>query len=320
MKDPDNWFDGRRILLTGGFGFLGQAIQRVGETRGARIIPTDVTAHPVSGEYLDVRSAESTVGTILDHQPDAIIHLAGVSHINEAEAEPFRAVDVNVLGTINVMRAAVKLTQSRLYPVHVVIASSNHVYGSHPGMSARTEEAPLNQMDCYGASKHCADVLARSLGLALHVPTVALRHVNAYGPGGHPSHITSAACLAAIRGEPLVLRGDGTARKDYLYVDDVAEAYLTLAKHACDLHVIGRAFNAAPDIVPPTVAHWVDTVNRVAHEKGFRPRPPIMQPKGKGEQSGYYEHLNASELRKWTGWYPQTNPSQGIGRLLDSLE
>ena len=318
MRDSDSWFDGCRILLTGGFGFLGKAIKRIGSNKGAVIIPTDLLAHP-AGEYLDVRSAESTVGCIREHQPDAIIHLAGVSHINESQAGPFRAVDVNVLGTINVMRAAAKLTQSRLYPVHVVIASSNHVYGTHPLMSARTEEAPLNQLDVYGASKHAADVLARSLGLAAHIPTVALRHVNAYGHGGHPSHITSAACLAAIKGEPLVLRGDGTARKAYLYMDDVAEAYLTLAKHACDLHIIGRAFNAAPIGVPPTVIDWVETINEVAAQRGLRPKHPTPLPTGKGEQPCYYEHLDASELRKWTGWCPQVTPALGIGLLLDSL-
>ena len=318
MKDPDNWFDGRRILLTGGFGFLGKAIERIGSNRGAIIIPTDLLAHP-AGEYLDVRSAESTVGCIREHQPDAIIHLAGISHIHEAQAEPFRAVDVNVLGTINVMRAAAKLKHERLYPVHVVIASSNHVYGTHPLMSARTEDAPLNQLDVYGASKHAADVLARSLGMAAHIPTVALRHVNAYGPGGHPGHITTAACLAAIKGEPLVLRGDGTARKAYLYMDDVAEAYLTLAKHACDLHVTGRAFNAAPAILPLTVVNWVETINKVAAQRGLKPKQPIPLPTGKGEQPSYYEHLNASELQKWTGWSPRVTPSQGIGHLLDSL-
>lgn len=319
MRDSDNWFAGRRIVLTGGFGFLGKAIQGVGMNKGARIIPTDVTAHPMSGEYLDVLSAESTVSAILEHQPDAIIHLAGISHINEAQNIPFQAFDVNVVGTLNVMRAAVKLKSQRIYPVHVVIASSNHVYGSHRSMSARTEESPLNQLDPYGASKHCADVLARSLGLAAHIPTVALRHVNAYGPGGHPSHITTAACFAAIKGEPLVLRGDGTARKDYLYVDDVAEAYLALAKHACDLHIIGRAFNAAPVGVPPTVAEWVTTVNAVAEAKGHHPCPPTMRRAGQGEQAGYYEHLDAAEFRKWTGWRPHVSPDQGIGRLLDSL-
>ena len=314
--DYDNWFARRRILLTGGFGFLGQAIQRIGAAKGARMIPTDVSAHIASGEHLDVTSAESTVGAILEHEPDVIIHLAGVSHINEAQHGPFRAFDVNVAGTLNVMRAAVKLKGKRLYPAKVVVASSNHVYGTHPAMSARTEESPLNQLDVYGASKHCQDVLARSLGMAAHIPTVALRHVNAYGPGGHPSHITTAACAAAIKGQPLELRGDGSARKHYLYVDDVAEAYLTLAKHADDHNVIGRAFNAASSGPPPSVLEWIDTINQVASDRGF----PAKAPVAKGtEQAGYYEHLDASELRKWTGWWPRVSPEVGIGRLLDSL-
>jgi nucleoside-diphosphate-sugar epimerase len=318
-EDYDNWFADRRILLTGGFGFLGKAIHRAAVDRGATVKVTDVAAHPASGEHLDVTSAESTVGAILEAEPDVIIHLAGVSHINEAQSGPFRAFDVNVLGTINVMRAAAKLKNKRLYPVHVVIASSNHVYGTHPMMSARPEESTLNQLDVYGASKHAADVVARSLGMASHIPTVALRHVNAYGPGGHPSHITTAACAAAIKGEPLTLRGDGTARKAYLDVTDVAAAYLALAKHACDLHVIGRAFNAAPAGTPPSVTEWVDTVNQVASDRGWPAKAPVVMAAGKGEQSGYYEHLDAAELRKWTGWWPRVSPEVGIGRLLDSL-
>lgn len=318
-EDYDNWFASRRILLTGGFGFLGKAIAMAAVDRGATVKVTDVAAHPASGEHLDVTSAESTVGAILEAEPDVIIHLAGVSHINEAQSGPFRAFDVNVLGTINVMRAAVKLKGKRLYPVHVVVASSNHVYGTHPMMSARLEESTLNQLDVYGASKHAADVVARSLGMASHIPTVALRHVNAYGPGGHPSHITTAACAAAIKGEPLTLRGDGTARKAYLDVTDVAEAYLALAKHACDLHVIGRAFNAAPFGPPPSVLEWVDTINQVASDRGFAAKAPIAQPVGQGEQSGYYEHLDATAIKKMAGWWPRVSPEVGIGRLLDVL-
>jgi nucleoside-diphosphate-sugar epimerase len=318
-EDYDNWFAGRRILLTGGNGFLGRAIKVYAEERGAVVTPTDVSAHPASAAHLDVTSAESTVGCILEHQPEVIIHLAGVSHINESQAGPFRAFDVNVAGTLNVMRAAVKLKAKRLYPVHVVVASSNHVYGSHPVMSARTEESPLNQLDVYGASKHCADVLARSLGLASMIPTVALRHVNAYGPGGHPSHITTAACAAAIKGEPLALRGDGSARKSYLYVDDVAAAYLMLAKHAADRNVIGRAFNAAPAGPPLGVLAWVGVVNGIALDKGYQPKSPILKDPGKGEQPGYYEHLDASALRNCVGWWPRVSSDQGIGRLLDSL-
>ena len=312
-EDFDNWFARRRILLTGGAGFLGKAIQCIATEKGADVAVTDIRETLLR---MDVLNAQNTVDTILACNPEVIIHLAGVSHINEAQHGPFRAFDVNVLGTINVMRAASELRRKGLYPPRVVIASSNHVYGSHPVMSARTEESPLNQLDVYGASKHAADVIGRSLGMAAMVPTVALRHVNAYGPGGHPNHITTAACAAAIKGQPLELRGDGSARKSYLYVDDVAEAYLTLAKHADDRNVIGRAFNAAPSGTPPSVLEWIDTINQVASDRGF----PAKAPVAKGtEQAGYYEHLESSELRKWTGWWPRVSPEIGIGRLLDSL-
>ncbi len=339
MTDPDNWWEGKRVLLTGGLGFLGRWIikrlcyygcreaviadlQRDVDVTLSQLTLDAVQVLNVSMQEADVRD-DSIMDLIQEVRPHVIIHLAGVSHINQSQGLPFLAFDVNVTGTINVMRGAALVKNKNLYPPHVIVASSNHVYGSHPGMSARTEESPMNQMDCYGASKHCADVSARALGLALHIPTVALRHVNAYGPENpHKTHITNAAILAAIKGEPLRLRGDGSARKDYLYVSDVADAYLALAKHACDLNVIGRAFNAAPNISTteptPSVLEWVHFINAVAEQnRGLKPQPPISLPAGQGEQSGYYERLDSSELRKWTGWWTRVSPVEGIERTID---
>lgn len=330
IKDPDNWFDGKRVLITGGVGFLGGWVIRGCLDRGATPIMADIShggsvgrklvkeSDPVVRGYTaDVRD-DSIVHLIRETKPHAIIHLAGASHINASQSAPLAAFHTNAMGVLKVMEGAYLLKQDVLYPPHVVVASSNHVYGSHPGMSARTEEAPLNQLDIYGASKHCGDVMARSLGLALHVPTVALRHVNAYGPyNPHESHITNAAILAAIKGEPLRLRGDGSARKAYLSASDVADAYLALAKHADDLNVRGKAFNAAPEGHPPSVIEWVDTVNEVAESAGLKPQPPICLPAGQGEQVNYYEHLDAAELRKWTGWAIRVGFHSGIEKTID---
>jgi len=90
------------------------------------------------------------------------------------------------------------------------------------------------------------------------------RHIVDEGEG--PSDL---AIRAAQRGEPLHLRGDGSARKHYIYVSDVVEAYLALAKHASDVGVIGRAFNCSPASQPPSVLEWVQTINAVALEMGL---------------------------------------------------
>jgi len=319
MRD-DSWWGGRRVLVTGAAGFLGRWIRERLDP-AAIFIGTDVVQPYDQGytyEFLDVLNFDSTQDAVMRHQPHIVIHLAGLSHINAAQGLPMVAFELNVGGTHNLMRALANL--NLLYPPHVVVASSNHVYGSHPWMSPRTEDAPLHQLDCYGASKHCQDVMARSLGLALNIPTVALRHVNAFGPyNPHESHITNEAILAAIKGEPLRLRGDGTARKGYLYAGDVADAYLLLAKHADDKAVIGRAFNASEGGESPSVLEWVLAINEVAEEHGLKPQPPICLPAGQGEQPGYYERLDPSELKKRIGWWPRTAFTDGISRTIDWL-
>ena len=197
----------------------------------------------------------------------------------------------------------------------VVLASSNHVFGSlNPGAvpagapypavrqdSARTawlEDDPCGATDVYGISKGCADLLARAYG-AMGLPVVALRHVNAFGEADpHRSHIVTGTICDLLEGKVPVIRGDGTAIKGYLAVENVVAAYQLLAEGLYDGRIeAGSAWNAAPD-GPISVIALVDLICQVA---GHDAVPEIL-----GVdlgQSYYVEHLDSSRLRV-LGWSP----------------
>ncbi|OGK86659.1 MAG: hypothetical protein A2X36_05060 [Elusimicrobia bacterium GWA2_69_24] len=305
------WQD-RRVMITGAGGFLGAWLGRVLVDRGARAWGFDLS----TGDCLAVHGLADRVpvtrGTVLDgaaveralreHAIDVCFHLAGQSMIEGAAAGPVAAFEVNVRGTWTVLEACRRAGPLRA----VVCASSNHAYGPQ-AVAPFPEDAPLNQLDPYGVSKACADLLARSFAANFDLPVVAARNVNSFGPGDpHTSHIVTGSVLALLRGEPPVIRSDGSPVKAYLHARDTVEAYALLAEHAAEPAVRGQAFNITP-AAPVSVLELVRTLIAVA---GAGVEPVVAATDL--SQKGYFEHLSGEKLRARLGWRPRLTLEEGL--------
>jgi CDP-glucose 4,6-dehydratase len=187
-----------------------------------------------------------------------------------------------------------------------VCASSNHAYG--PQRTAPfPEDAPLNQLDVYGSSKACADVLARAFAHNFGMPVVAVRNVNSFGPGDpHTSHIVTGSILSLLRGESPVIRSDGSPVKAYLHARDTMSAYKLLAEHAGDPGVRGEAFNVTP-AAPVSVLDLVRTIIKVSDT---RVEPTIAA--SDLSQKDFFEHLSGDKLRRTLGWTPALSLEDGL--------
>lgn len=306
------FWKGRRVLITGASGFLGAWLARPLVEGGAEVRGFDLTegvclrVHGladrvpiITGSVLDAGALERA---IRDHGIEVCFHLAGQSMIEGAAAGPLAALEVNIRGTWTVLEACRRAGTIRA----VVCASSNHTYGPQ-ATAPFAEEAPLNQLDVYGASKACADVITRCFAHNFGLNAVAVRNVNSFGPGDpHTTHIVTGSILSLLRGEPPVIRSDGSPVKAYLHARDTMEAYALLAEHAGDPRVRGQAFNVTP-AAPVSVLDLLRTLIKVSG----RPIEPVVAASDLS-QKGFFEHLSGEKLARVLGWRPRLTLEEGL--------
>ncbi len=242
----------KRILVTGGAGFISSAfIRHLLRATPYEVVSLDALTYAGNLENLaDVRSHERLSfvhGDIRDEElvrevvagVDVIVNAAAESHVEKSIAEgASEFVATNVEGT------RVLLDAMRAVPVErFILISSSEVYGTAEA-APMDEEHALNPRSPYAATKAGADRLAYSYWATYDLPIVIVRPFNNYGPHQHPEKVIPRFILQALAGEPLTVHGDGTASRDWLYVDDDAEAIQAVIE--ADLSAVaGEVVNVA---------------------------------------------------------------------------
>jgi CDP-glucose 4,6-dehydratase len=238
---------------------------------------------------------------------DSVFHLAAQTIVANAQASPRDTFEVNVLGTWNVMEACREHGVGR-----VVFASSDKAYGSSDELPYR-EDFPLRAEHTYDASKAAADILARSYWHSYAMPVAVTRFANLYGGGDlNFSRLIPEAVSAVLDGRRPIVRSDGTPQRDFLYVEDAAQAYLAIVAALDDGAARGEAFNAGGDR-PYTVA---DVLRLVAELAGTDLEPDI---RGAGNPVGEIDrqYLDSGKLREMTGWRPEVDLREGLERTIE---
>ncbi len=197
-----SFWNKKRVLITGGSGFVGRWVGRALAPAGAELHILDLAPPakyeiPFTFHRADLRELAATRRLIDDVEPEVVIHLAGQPGVGTSQDNPVSAYESNVLATFNLLEA------SRLHGglQAIVAVSSNHVYGDQHGEPA-AEDAPLNGAGMYAASKLCGDVLARAYGKSYGLPVGIARMTNSYGGDDHHvAHIITGTILAALKNE-----------------------------------------------------------------------------------------------------------------------
>ncbi len=318
MISRSGFWKERRVLITGVSGFLGAWLAKLLLEQDAELVGYDLNTvgclrvHGLEGIFPVVQKSvldlENLKKAIKDNRIDVCFHLAGQSKIEDAAKGPLPAFEVNIRGTWLVLEAC-RNTDSI---ISVACASSNHIYGSqkkHPF----TENFPLNQLDIYGASKACADILVRTYAHEFNLPAVAVRNTNSYGGGDpHLSHIVTGSVVSLLNDQAPVIRGDGNSLKAYLYAEDTMTAYILLAEQANRDGVRGEAFNVTPD-KPITVLDLVNTIIKVSGEKHLQ---PVIQGIDVS-QNGFFEYLSNEKITRQIGWEPRYSLEEGIQKTFE---
>ncbi len=316
-----------RVLVTGGRGLIGSWLVRAllerGDTvtvlsRGGRprpnVGPRDggSAAEFFAGDIRDAAAVERALG---GRRIELVFHLAGQAILSTAGQAPADTFQTNVAGTWTLLDACRAARTVR----RVVVASSAKVYGPSPPRPA-TEETPLDPADPYAASKAAADLIARSYSPAHGLPVAVARLGNVYGGGDmNPSRLVPEAVWAALAGRRPAIRSDGTARRDFLHVDDAVAAYLAIADLLRDPTLAaGLAFNAAG----PTRPTVLDVVREVfvAADAPLDPDLRLGPPDASGRTDDPGDPpgptIDDSRLRELTGWQPRVDLTDGLRRTV----
>jgi CDP-glucose 4,6-dehydratase len=309
-------------LVTGGRGFAGAWLSRALLERGDEVVCFDRTPLPdgrpstlgllgIAGDVRDLegdlRDADAVNEAIATNGVDTVFHLAAQVLVHTAAATPEPTFDSNVRGTWTVLEACREHGVER-----VVVASSDKAYGAHEELPYR-EDFALQPTAPYEASKAAADLIARSYWPSYGLPVAVTRFANLYGGGDtNWSRLVPEAVAAAVDGRSPVLRSDGTPVRDFLYVEDAARAYLTIAAALDRDEIRGEAFNAGGGS-PYSVGDVVRTITRLA---GTGVEPDIQ---GTGNPDGEIDrqYVDPAKLQELTDWSPSVSLEEGLSRTIE---
>jgi CDP-glucose 4,6-dehydratase len=306
-------------MVTGGRGFGGSWLVRLLHESGEDVVAFDRDDSRLSGLALlgiegevaevegDLRDAELLARALRERSVDTVYHLAAQAIVGTALASPVPTFEANIQGTWTLMEACREGEVER-----VVVASSDKAYGAHDELPY-TEEAPLQPVYPYDVSKAAADLIARSYWHTYGLPVAVTRFANIYGGGDmNFSRLIPETVTAVLDGRRPVIRSDGSPERDFLYVEDVARAYVAIAGSLENGESGGEAFNAGwgrPNSV-------LEVVRLVCQVSGVDVEPEV---RGEGNPDGEIDRqfLDSKKLRERTGWEPEVDLREGLTRTLD---
>jgi CDP-glucose 4,6-dehydratase len=247
-------------------------------------------------------------GPLAEHRPSVVFHLAAQTQVGEANRDPVETWETNVRGTYLLLDAIRRQDAG----THVVVASSDKAYGSHEELPYR-EDFALQPSHPYEVSKAATDMIARSYAATYDMPVAVTRLANVYGPGDlNWARVIPDTARALVRGERPVIRSDGSPERDYIYVEDAADAYLAVAASLSERANWGRAWNAGSG-TPRCV---LDVVQRLIAISGLDVEPIV---EGSGVPHGELDrqYVDSTAIQWELGWNPRWDFEDGLRATWD---
>jgi UDP-glucose 4-epimerase len=294
-----------KVLVTGGAGFIGSHVcDRLARAGHELVILDDLSTghsgniHPQARFYQLELDSPWLEELFRIERPQAVVHQAAQASVPRSVEDPVFDARVNVLGTVALLRASVRNEVRRF----LFASTGGALYGEAERIPT-PEEAPTRPVSPYGASKLAAEAYLRTFHDLSGLSYAALRYANVYGPRQDPHGEAGVVAIFSrrlLRGEPAVITGDGRQTRDFVYVEDVAQAnLLALESGECG------AFNVGTGVETDVL-----TVFRHLKELTGSEQEPRRGPARSGEQRR--SAVDPARIRRAIGWEPRTGLRQGL--------
>jgi UDP-glucose 4-epimerase len=309
-------YSGKKILITGGLGFIGSNLAIKLARSGAEATVVDVLWPEHGGNYFNVEPVkkdiqinicdvrdEYAMNTLVKGM-DCVFHLAGqCSHVL-GQVDPYPDIDINIHGTAILMEAVKKHAPNAV----TIYTSTRGVYGSATTLPVN-EDAPTNPKGLYELSNLTAEKIVKFYGDIHGLKVVNLRLSNIYGERSQMQHakfgVVNWFIRQALDGETIQVFGGGNIMRDFLYIDDCVEAII-LAGFSEKAH--GGTFNVG-NSTHTTILELVDTIFEVV-KNGKKEDAPFSEERAAQEPGDFYPDI--SRIQKVTGWRPKTGLKEGL--------
>ena len=271
-----------------------------------------------SFEHVDIRDRDALDTVFKTYKPNIVMHLAAETHVDRSIEVPADFINTNIAGTFNILEAARKFWVEQNRPINFRFhhISTDEVFGSLPADPEIkfTESTPYDPRSPYSASKAASDHLVRAWYKTYGLPVVLSNCSNNYGPYHFPEKLIPLIILNALSGNPLPIYGNGSNIRDWLYVEDHADALLLLATKG----EIGRSYNIGGENertnlqLVKTICSILDRMQPL--DKGSYANLITFVTDRPGHDARYA--IDASRIRKEFGWEPSVNVEDGLERTV----
>jgi len=319
-----------KILVTGGAGFIGSAVVRQAVAAGHHIVNVDcltyaacleniasVAQSPLyTFEQVDIRDRPALDRVFGTHKPDTVMHLAAESHVDRSIDCPADFIQTNLIGTFQMLEAArtywAACDKPDSFRFHHI--STDEVYGSLGETGMFTEETRYDPRSPYSASKAGSDHLVRAWGETYNLPIVLTNCSNNYGPYHFPEKLIPLTILNALAGKPLPVYGKGENVRDWLYVEDHADALLTVLQNG----PVGSTFNIGGENEVKNI-DIVKMICRLLDVKRPKARPYADQITFVTDRPGHDMRyaIDPMRIRTELGWRPSVTLEQGLEQTVN---
>ncbi|SNT04253.1 dTDP-glucose 4,6-dehydratase [Tropicimonas sediminicola] len=314
-----------KLMVTGGAGFIGSAVVRQAIAEGHAVVNLDALTYAacldslasVAGrpdyafEQVDIRDGAALADAFARHRPDAVLHLAAESHVDRSIDGPADFIGTNITGTFTLLEAARAYWEGHGAPdafrfVHV---STDEVFGSLGPTGAFSETTAYAPNSPYAASKAAADHLVRAWHKTYGLPVVMTNCSNNYGPFQFPEKLIPVVILTALEGAPIPVYGTGDNVRDWLHVEDHAEALLLVMQRGR----VGRSYNIGGSAEARNI-DLVETLCAILDRlrPGENPYSELIArvPDRPGHDHRYA--IDATRIREELGWAPRHSLDSGL--------
>ncbi|MDW4498116.1 dTDP-glucose 4,6-dehydratase [Sulfitobacter sp. D35] len=318
-----------KLLVTGGAGFIGSAVVRLAVERGYDVVNLDALTYAAcldniasvaddpryAFEHVDIRDRPALARVLAAHEPDAMMHLAAESHVDRSIDGPGDFIETNITGTYCLLEAARAFWEGKGRPeafrFHHI--STDEVFGSLGDTGQFTEETPYAPNSPYSASKAASDHLVRAWHETYGLPVVMTNCSNNYGPYHFPEKLIPVVILNAFAGKPIPVYGQGENVRDWLYVEDHADALLTVLERGA----VGRSYNIGGE----NEARNIDLVRMICtilDEKrpGQAPHADLIEFVADRPGHDLRYAIDPSRIAGELGWRPSVTLEQGLEKTV----